>query len=187
MAGNGPIVRSKPAIRRTRQQSALSGSQARSEQRVCQRVKHRPRLAVVELSRVFPPKLPSVSVRTLRDPFRHEIRTERFRAITPSWIRRRRESQRFPKLNDPERQKLRYLQGFPRSACWQDGWPPTWPDIGTSHRSETRRERSGRQRCTPERALGSLRICRKQASSWRGFGASALVRLYVRDSRRQSY
>ena len=34
LAGNGPIVRSKPAIRRTRQQSALSGSQSRSEQRV---------------------------------------------------------------------------------------------------------------------------------------------------------
>jgi hypothetical protein len=26
------------------------------------------------------------------------------------------ETQRFPKLDDPEWQKLRYLQGFPRSA-----------------------------------------------------------------------
>ncbi len=75
LAGNGPIVRSKPAIRRTRQQSALSGTRSRREQRVCQRVQHRPRLAVVGPSGVFPPKLPTVSVRTLWDAFGHEVRT----------------------------------------------------------------------------------------------------------------
>ena len=57
----------QPAIRRTRQQSVLSGSQARSEKRVYQYVNQRRRLAAVGVSGVFPPNLPRVSVLTLWD------------------------------------------------------------------------------------------------------------------------
>jgi hypothetical protein len=63
-------------------------------------------------------------VSTLWDAFRHEIQTERFRPIASLWIRPQRVTQRFPKLDDPESQKLRYLQGFPRSAYWLDGKIP---------------------------------------------------------------
>jgi len=47
VAGNGSIVRPKPAIRRALQQSVPSGSQARSEKRVYQQVKHGRPLGVV--------------------------------------------------------------------------------------------------------------------------------------------
>ena len=46
------------------------------------------------------------------------------RSLRSGFATIRRETQRFPKLDDPERQKLLYLQGFPRSAYWLDGKIP---------------------------------------------------------------
>jgi hypothetical protein len=122
LAGDGPIVRSKHAIRRGLQ-PVLSGLQRRGEN-----VKHVLSISETPASARDCGSFRCISPESSRcigthsvGCYRHEARTKRFPPINCLWIRRRRETQRFPKLGDPEWQKLRYLQGFPSSADWLDG------------------------------------------------------------------
>ena len=114
----------------------------------------------------FPQYSPSVSVRTLWDAFRHEVRT---RPIASLWIRPRRETQRFPKLDDPEWQELAIcrVSRVPRIGLTVKFRNRARRKILPSDLPSNSCDRSDRRRSTPKRDLLNFSELRPGADRWR--------------------